>query len=25
MGAHELNYSSDIDLIFLFDGSQFPE
>ena len=24
MGAHELNYSSDIDLIFLFDGSQFP-
>ncbi|MDB4085457.1 bifunctional glutamine synthetase adenylyltransferase/deadenyltransferase [Amylibacter sp.] len=25
MGAYELNYSSDIDLIFLFDGSQFPK
>ena len=24
MGAHELNYSSDIDLIFLFDSSLFP-
>ena len=24
MGAHELNYSSDIDLIFLFDDTQYP-
>jgi glutamate-ammonia-ligase adenylyltransferase len=24
MGAHELNYSSDIDLIFLFDDSLYP-
>ena len=24
IGAHELNYSSDIDLIFLFDSSLFP-
>ncbi|GLQ33766.1 glutamate-ammonia-ligase adenylyltransferase [Amylibacter marinus] len=24
MGAHELNYSSDIDLIFLFDDSRYP-
>lgn len=25
MGAHELNYSSDIDLICLFDDSRYPE
>jgi glutamate-ammonia-ligase adenylyltransferase len=25
MGAHELNYSSDIDLIFLFDDTRFPK
>ena len=24
MGAHELNYSSDIDLIFLFDDTRYP-
>lgn len=25
MGAHELNYSSDIDLIFLFDDTRYPD